>query len=82
VTKINKAGKRQPRIIGIDDKKIHNKVDPNKKASGMMARLKKNKIKRPFRLMEEVLEIVQEGGTSNVSACGLAVRLWPFCFAC
>ncbi|KNC51296.1 uncharacterized protein AMSG_12066 [Thecamonas trahens ATCC 50062] len=57
VTKINKAGKRQPRVLGIDDKRITNKIPESEKKSGLMSRFAKKNPKRPFRNVDEIINI-------------------------
>ena len=58
--KINKAGKRQARVLGIDGDRLHNKTPQQaagKKKNKLSKLFKSGEVKRPFREWTEVIQI-------------------------
>ncbi|KNC51887.1 uncharacterized protein AMSG_07986 [Thecamonas trahens ATCC 50062] len=60
LVKINKAGRRQQRVLGIDGDRLHNKTiqqAAGKKSSKFGKLFKSGEVKRPYREWSEVLQI-------------------------
>ena len=68
VVKINKVGKRQPRILGIDDKRLTNKIPESERKSGLRSRFGKKTPKRPFRNVDEIIGIEHQDEVADGKA--------------